>query len=68
MRMIRQYFDIMTLITIPMALTVLAAYYIYYFSHMPYDIDIDAGPKDTESLKRYEESLNRFLAAQRLDV
>jgi len=68
MRMIRQYFDILALITVLMALTVLAAYYIYYFSHIPYDIDIDAGPTDTESLKRYEESLNRFLAAQRLDV
>ena len=68
MRMIQQYFDIMALIAILMALTVLASYYIYYLSHIPYDIDINAGPTDTESLKRYEESLNRFLAAQRLDV
>ena len=68
MRMIQQYFDILALITVLMALTVLAAYYIYYLSHIPYDMSINAGPTDTESLQRYEESLNRFVAAQRLDV
>ena len=68
MRMIQQYFDIMVITAILVVLTILAAYYIYYLRHIPYDIDINAGPTDTESLQRYEESLNRFLAAQRLDV
>ena len=51
MRMIQQYFDIMALIAILIVLTILAAYYIYYLSHMPYDIVINAGPTDTESLQ-----------------
>ena len=53
----------MALAVIAVLFAILIGYYLYYYSHVPYDIVIDRTPTDTESLKRYDESLNRFLEA-----
>ena len=54
---------IMALAVIAVLFIILIGYYIYYYSHVPSDIVIDRTPTDTESLKIYEESFNRFLEA-----
>ena len=54
----------MALAVIAVLFAILIGYYLYYYSHVPYDIVIDRTPTDTESLKIYDdESLNRFLEA-----
>jgi len=54
-------------VVVVICFTVLGAYIIYYHSHAPYQIEVTT-PTDTESLKRYDESLKRFLAAHWVDV